>query len=154
LPVINVQSLNLEYLNQMVSDTLSQSEDQTLELSKLIHLKTNGNPFFSREFLNTLYEEGLISLKEKEWVYDLENIKKMNFSSNVIDFMIKNLLKTPKSMQKILNRAACFGNTFKVSELHWIWANEETTVQSSLVEPLQDGWIVQIDSDQFKFFHD
>jgi class 3 adenylate cyclase/GAF domain-containing protein len=128
-------------------------EEQTLELSKLIHMKTNGNPFFSREFINTLYDEKLVTLKDKEWVYDLEQIKMMNYSSNVIDFMVKNLLKTPKNMQTFLNRAACFGNTFKLSELHWIW-NENTSIQSNLVEPLQDGWIVQIDSDQFKFFHD
>jgi predicted ATPase/class 3 adenylate cyclase len=153
LYTINLKSLSLEYLNQMISDTLGQSEEQTLELSKLIHIKTSGNPFFSREFINTLYDEQLITLKEKEWIYDLEKIKKMDYSSNVIDFMVKNLKKTPKSMQLFLNRAACFGNTFKLSELQWIW-NEATSIQTNLVEPLQDGWIIQIDSDQYKFFHD
>ena len=150
---IKLQPLKINYLNEMVSETLQCDEELTMELSELIFKKTLGNPFFSREFINTLYEEELIFNKNDKWNWNVENMNKMNFSSNVIDFMIKNLKKKGKNMQKLLNRASCIGNTFKINELKWIW-DEETLIENELIEPMKEGWIYQINSNEYQFFHD
>jgi class 3 adenylate cyclase/GAF domain-containing protein len=150
---INLQPLKLEHLNEMVAETLNSNESKTLKLSELIHKKTLGNPFFSREFINTLYQEELLSFKNDVWNWDVDKVEKMDFSSNVIDFMIKNLKKTPKNMQKLLNRAACIGNTFRIEELKWVW-DESTSVESELLEPVKEGWIHQLNSNEYQFFHD
>ena len=150
---IHLQPLDLKNLNEMISETLDLSEEKTLDLSELIYKKTGGNPFFSREFIITLYEEELLFTEDKEWKWDLEKVKTKNFSSNIIDFMIKNLKKGSDSMQKVLKYASCIGNTFTLSELNSIW-NDENDLLTILLEPLTDGWILQNTSKEFKFLHD
>jgi predicted ATPase/class 3 adenylate cyclase len=149
---INLQPLKLDDLNEMVAETLDTSKEETMKLSELIHKKTLGNPFFSREFINTLYQEELIYLKDDSWKWDVSNVEKMNFSSNVIDFMVKNLKKKPESMQKLLNRAACIGNTFKIEQLKWVW--EDSSFEQELLELITEGWLSQINTDEYQFFHD
>jgi class 3 adenylate cyclase len=150
---VHLRPLNLQELNMMISETLNCSTENSLSLSELIHIKTLGNPFFSREFINTLHEEELLYLHDGIWEWNLEKIEKKNFSSNVIDFMIGNLQKQPKNMQKLLNKASCIGNTFTINELKWIW-EEDTEIEKEMIKPLEEGWIFQFNTLEYKFFHD
>jgi hypothetical protein len=150
---IHLKPLKLEYLNEMISETLSLPEKEIYELGTLIHEKTLGNPFFSREFMVTLHEENLISLKDEKWIWDLEKIKMMNFSSNVIDFMIKNLKKESNEMQNVLRLASSIGSTFSTQDLSLIW-KEEKDLETVLLEPVRNGWITQLSSHEYQFCHD
>jgi predicted ATPase/class 3 adenylate cyclase len=153
IPNIVLSTLNIDDLNLMVSNTLKLQVDDTKSLSELIFRKTGGNPFFSREFINTLYEEEQISLKDGKWNWDVSKIEKMNYSSNVIDFMIKNLKKKPQSSQRFLSIASCIGNSFNVDELEVV-CDKSIDIQSIVMELLSDGWIIQTSSKEYKFFHD
>jgi predicted ATPase len=79
---ISLSNLEIEDLNAMVSDTLDIDPKNTLVLSELIFKKTAGNPFFSREFFDNLYQEEKIVLKDGEWIWDVNEIEKMDYSSN------------------------------------------------------------------------
>jgi hypothetical protein len=149
---IKLQPLKLDHLNEMICETLHRPKKEILELGELIHKKTLGSPFFSREFLNTLYEEDLIFQEKESWCWDIEKVKKKNFSSNVIDFMIQNLKKESLEMQKVLSLASCLGNTFSNHELAFIF--KENNLNDFLVEPVQSGWILQLSSHEYQFFHD
>ena len=150
---IKLAPLDIDNLNKMVSETLDCSVEESMKLSELIYKKTAGNPFFSREFLNTLYQEELVYFENGKWNWEIEKVEKMNFSSNVIDFMTQNLKKFPKNMQKLLNRASCVGNSFSIEELKWIW-DEDSNVENELIEPLKEGWLYQVGSNEYRFFHD
>ena len=57
---INLTPLSQESLSQLVTDTLNCSPEITQPLMQLVYQKTKGNPFFSTQFLTSLYEDGLI----------------------------------------------------------------------------------------------
>ena len=57
---INLTPLSEESLSQLVTDTLNCSPEITQPLMQLVYQKTKGNPFFSTQFLTSLYEDGLI----------------------------------------------------------------------------------------------
>jgi predicted ATPase len=153
IKIIHLEPLNLIHLNEMVSETLGLPEQQVYELGELIHKKTLGNPFFSRELLYSMYVDNLIYLENHKWKWDIEKFKNMDFSSNVIEFMIKNLKKASKYMQKVLMVASCLGDRFSIEELSMAW-NDEKDLNLVLLEPTQEGWITQINSHEYKFFHD
>jgi predicted ATPase len=153
IKMIHLEPLDLQHLNEMISETLELSEQQVYELGDLIHKKTLGNPFFSRELFYSLYVDKMIFFENHKWNWDIQKFNNMNFSSNVIEFMIKNLKKTSKEMQKVLMVASCLGDTFSIEELSLAW-NDEKDLNLILLEPTQEGWIVQINSHEYKFFHD
>jgi predicted ATPase/class 3 adenylate cyclase len=58
---IILQPLSLADLNQLVADTLICNLSLAQPLTKLVAQKTQGNPFFSTQFLKALYDDGLIT---------------------------------------------------------------------------------------------
>jgi serine/threonine protein kinase len=57
---ITLQPLSLADLNQLVADTLICDLSLAGPLTELVYQKTKGNPFFSTQFLKSLYEDGQI----------------------------------------------------------------------------------------------
>ena len=58
---IMLQPLSLADLNQLVADTLNCDLSLAQPLTELVAQKTQGNPFFSTQFLKALYDDGLIT---------------------------------------------------------------------------------------------
>ncbi|HEY9600216.1 MAG TPA: AAA family ATPase [Allocoleopsis sp.] len=58
---INLGSLDLSNVNQLIVDTLHSEPETTRPLAELVLAKTNGNPFFINEFLKSLYSEKLLT---------------------------------------------------------------------------------------------
>jgi histidine kinase len=111
---IHLNNLELEHVEEFLKDALNSEDIQ--ELSKLTFKKTNGNPFFMREFILNLYETKLISFdySTEKWNWNIKEISQTKFSDNVVDFMIVNLTKFSENTKKILNFASCIGNTFSL----------------------------------------
>jgi predicted ATPase len=152
IEMLHLEPLNLENLNELVSDSLELPKSSTIQISEIIFSKTLGNPYFSKEMLNSLYEENLIFLKNGIWSWKIEELKKKDLSSNVIDFMIKKLQKEPETIQKILQCASCIGNQFSIEELLWIYEDKEIILR--MLELVKEGWIIQLDTSNYKFSHD
>ncbi|MEZ2235137.1 AAA family ATPase [Microcoleus sp.] len=58
---IMLQPLSLADLNQLVADTLICDLSLAQPLTELVAQKTQGNPFFSTQFLKALHDDGLIT---------------------------------------------------------------------------------------------
>ena len=106
----------------------------TMPLAKVIHRKTNGNPYFALQLLRHLCEEGLItySLITYKWEWnDVDCIaNSVKVSDNVSDLLSANLLRsvgvnisgggssnkggTATEIQQALMVAACLGDTVPV----------------------------------------
>ena len=135
---ISLSSLNITHINQMVSETLNRNPKDTISLSELVLSKTNGNPFFIRQFLKSLNDENLIELipKKGNWQWDLEKIFKVGITDNVVDLMVGRIQKLPKSTVDLLKIAACIGSRFDLKIISIInnisWPKNSTTLRSAL----------------------
>ncbi|NEN93861.1 MAG: hypothetical protein F6K48_35290, partial [Okeania sp. SIO3H1] len=49
-------------------------------------VKTDGNPFFVKEFLKTLHQEKLIKfdIYQQQWVWNIEEIEARDITNNVV----------------------------------------------------------------------
>ena len=168
---LELEPLELEPLVQLIADTLHSDERAVKPLAGLVRYKTNGNPFFIREFLKTLYAEKLLVFDEESigWQWDMTQIEGMGITENVVGLTIAKLNTLPDTTQILLGLAACMGKYF---DLHIIAAISQKSVSSAfqnLMPALVEGLVQPIsevssslansrDSSvliaQYKFLHD
>jgi predicted ATPase/GAF domain-containing protein len=152
---LTLTPLTLLHLNQLVSDTLHLPLAHTLPLAELVLEKTSGNPFFMGEFLKTLYVEHLLefNLSQREWQWNLAQIKARNITANVVELMTGKIQRLPASTQTILKLAASVGNQFDLATLAVISQTSVDSVKTDLWEVLRGGLVVPL-GENYKFVHD
>jgi predicted ATPase/serine phosphatase RsbU (regulator of sigma subunit)/tRNA A-37 threonylcarbamoyl transferase component Bud32 len=170
---ITLAPLKIEHTSQLIADTLYSDIESVKPLAELVQRKTLGNPFFTNQFLKTLYAENLItfhfpqsSLTKKKlqngfWQWDIANIEAQDITDNVVELMIGKLKKLPDSTQQVLQLAACVGAYFDLDTIsivceqskEAIFPDLKTTIQSGLILPtseLDEELLIQT----YKFLHD
>ncbi|MFN6478944.1 AAA family ATPase [Nostoc sp. DedQUE07] len=152
---ITLAPLSQSQVNQLVVDTLKCTKDSALLVSQLVFQKTQGNPFFAIQFLKALHQDGLIEFNFESgyWQCDITQINQQAVTDDVVNFMIFQLQRLPKSTQKVLQLAACIGNQFDLATLAIVSQESEIETAASLWKALQEGLILPI-SDVYKFYQD
>ncbi|MFB2916933.1 trifunctional serine/threonine-protein kinase/ATP-binding protein/sensor histidine kinase [Aerosakkonema funiforme] len=169
--LIHINNLTLSDVNALIADALSCQHSVSQPLSNLVYSKTQGNAFFTTEFLISLAAEGLLtySQNERRWRWDVTEIQAKNITENVVEFMAAKIVKLAQITQKILQLAACIGNCFDLFTLAIISQSQPSSVLSELFPALQEGLAIPVNEKyqllasvddslasevKFKFLHD
>jgi predicted ATPase/signal transduction histidine kinase/tRNA A-37 threonylcarbamoyl transferase component Bud32 len=136
--------LKLEDINQMIADTLNCPPDIALPLTRLVYQKTQGNPFFTRQFLKALYVDGLITFNTQVgyWQCDLARINLLAVSDDVVAFMAGQLQKLPPETQEALKLAAYIGSSFHLKTLALVSQHQQEDTAADLRAALQEGFVL------------
>lgn len=140
---IHLGNLSYESVVALAADTLSVSQSEVGSLAKIICSKTEGNAFFTTEFLKALYTEALLTFNRayKKWQWDVDSIQTRDITDNVVELMVDKIKALPESTQEILKLAACVGNQFDLSTLSVISENAThvSVALDQLMPAIQQG---------------
>jgi predicted ATPase/signal transduction histidine kinase len=144
LKTITLKPIAETDVRRMIADSLQESTDNVRVLSNMVYEKTQGNPFFIRQFLQTLYKDGVLSYdyESGRWQWDSQKISAERITDNVIDFMAAKVLRLSDNTQQTLKIAACIGNRFPLPLLSAAADKSAMEVLSDLREPLALGFVV------------
>ncbi|RIW18261.1 GAF domain-containing protein [Algoriphagus lacus] len=169
LKEITLSQLESQDLIQLLVDTFHLPAAKCASLAQLLLKKTGGNPFFTSEFLKSLYDEKLIhfNYEKKEWKWEINEIMKHDITDNVIDLMIGKIKKLDANAQRLCVLASCIGNIFDLQVLSAIygksWGDTSrdflSVLEEDLVLSINGSWMNQEESldneiPKFKFLHD
>ncbi|MGB0384388.1 MAG: trifunctional serine/threonine-protein kinase/ATP-binding protein/sensor histidine kinase [Ardenticatenaceae bacterium] len=140
---ITLSPLSLEHTTDLIADTLYQERASITPLAELVMEKTEGNPFFVNEFLDSLYEEGLLTfdVTDRRWQWEMAAIRAMQITDNVVELMIGKLRKLPDETQQVLRLAACVGNRFDLHTIAIIHKKSKRETFDALMIAVQEGLI-------------
>ncbi|WP_094678884.1 ATP-binding sensor histidine kinase [Hydrocoleum sp. CS-953] len=153
ISTITLEALAPEDINQLVADTLNSSQELAVPLTELVYQKTQGNPFFTTQFLKGLYEEQLIKFNHSlgYWECDLVKVHNAAITDDVVEFMAGRLQKLSAATQKVLKLAACIGNQFELETLAVVCEKSIEEVAGDIWGALLEGLILPI-SETYNFF--
>ncbi|MEE9474149.1 MAG: serine/threonine-protein kinase PknK, partial [Candidatus Hydrothermarchaeaceae archaeon] len=167
-----LRRLALNHINGLVSGTLHRPEKGARPLARLIEEKTGGNPFFVKQFMQSLYQDRLLRFDTESlsWKWDMAAIKEKRVTDNVVDLMVKRLKSLPEGTQEVLRLASCMGNRFDLKTLSIIHERKQTETLDHLWRAIAEEYILPQDENyklvsalkekevgvesRFKFLHD
>ncbi len=141
---IRLTPLRREDLIEFVADTFRCSTDEAAPFAELVHEKTDGNPFFVIQFIKILGSEGVLyfDYQEGRWAYDLDGIRSMGITDNVVDLMVRKIGSLSDSTQNIVKLAACIGNRFDLATLAIVREVPPEQAASELSDAVLEGLIL------------
>jgi predicted ATPase/signal transduction histidine kinase/tRNA A-37 threonylcarbamoyl transferase component Bud32 len=150
---INIEALNQADSNRLIADTLRCPEAVAIPLNQMVFAKTKGNPFFTREFLKYLHDEGLIQFNFDvgHWQCDIAKVNALALTDDVVDLMAIQIEKLPKHTQEALKLAACISNSFDLNTLSIVHQKSVVDTAANLWAALVEGLVLQ-EIDNSKLF--
>ncbi len=145
---IALSPLGVENITHLIAETLHSDRESVKSLAELVVSKTDGNPFFVNQFLQTLYQENLLVFHPPQsgskggWHWDMIQIEQCAITDNVVDLMVQKLRKLPSLTQQILRLVACLGNEFDLNTLSLINEKEASETFSQLLPAIKSGLIL------------
>ncbi len=144
---IALKPLPLENIIELVAATIQCDPDRAKPLAKLCLHKTTGNPFFLKQFLESLYDEKYIWFDENPgiWKYRLKAIAQKDITTNVVDLMMYKITRLSDRTINALTVAACIGTRFDLETLALAMAQTVAKTAGDLEEARQKELILALD---------
>lgn len=164
IQTIALKNLRLTDVHHLVMDALNTTESHAL--ADLVYSKTDGNAFFTRHLLYSLFDENLIrfDFASRHWTWDLARINAQKKTDNVVDLMSVKMKKLSVASKKLLQLAACIGNEFDLRTLALIARTGEAMTLDRITDALSQGLVIPLNEyykmdataalARFRFLHD
>ena len=146
---IHLQELNGAQVQRLIADTLHGASDECVSLAQAVMERSGGNPFFVKQFLQSLHARGFVHVEESsgEWRWDLDAIRQLEVSSSQVDFMLSKIRELPASVQGVLKAASCLGSSFDLQMLRVGVERDLAELAVDLLRALEEGLLSTKGSD-------
>jgi len=144
---ITLGPLGVEDVTALVVDALGAPLDEAAPLAALVRSKTHGNPFFVREFLKALHEQGALRFDAGagRWTWQIEEIRRLAITDNVVELLSLRLRELPDATREVVSLAACIGNRFDLPAIMVASGRSLGAVTSALWPAVQSGLLLLAD---------
>jgi DNA-binding SARP family transcriptional activator len=154
----DVERVRLVGLSEAGVGALMEAQaDQTLDdegwdLARAVHHGTAGNPFYVREMLRHLAEQGNIVRRNGRWVAG-QPIHELVVPDRVRDVVERRLTRLPDRTSEILALSAVLGERFDLAVVVEASGESELSVVGSLGAALSARLVEETDTGRYHFTH-
>ena len=143
---VRLGQLTAAHVAQLISDTLACSTEAAQPLARLVLDKTDGNPFFVREFFRTLQQEGLLAfdLDAGRWAWDVDRLQSLRITSNVVELVARRVRQLSEATLRTLESAAVIGARFELGLLATLVGMTPQATALALKEAIREGVVVPL----------
>lgn len=152
-------------ITKLLSDTLLRPPNSVCELARLVFAKTEGNPFYVRQFLSLLHSNGHLLFNPEEGWFEVvqQGLESISVMANVAELLSQSLHKLPPCSLRLVTLASVFGGRFGSRTLARLAGIEHASALTYLRVAMAGGWIAEVsgepgtedeESHQFVFLHD
>jgi predicted ATPase/DNA-binding SARP family transcriptional activator len=160
----HASQIELVHLTAQEVTTLLESMDgpfpEARELGRWLHRETDGNPFFLVSILQSMLEQGLLSMgDETEWQADTQALRAAGIELTLPEALRESvrdrLTRVPQRMRRVLDLAAVIGQPFEFATVQDVLQEGQEGLLTA-VEGLVDRQLLQEEGDDlyFGFSHD
>ena len=144
---VRLGQLGAAHIAQLLADTLACSTETAQPLARLILDKTDGNPFFLREFLRTLQQEGRLAFDvgTGRWTWDIERLSSLHITSNVVELVARRIRQLSQPALQTLEAAAVIGARFELGLLAVLAGLTPHETALALKDAIREGVVVPLD---------
>jgi PAS domain S-box-containing protein len=148
-------SLPITDVHQLLADAFEHAPPRLADLSRLVHDKTEGNPFFVIQFVRALHDDGLLTFDERSrsWTWDTDRIVAHGFDDDLPAFMASRIGRLPHAAREAMKRLACAGRATAVALLSSVLDATERELHESLREAVVAGLLIRTETG-YAFPHD
>ena len=152
---IALQSLTRQEVGCLIAEALESRTEHVQPLADVVHAKTDGNPFFTLQFLRTLFDDKLLEFDHQlcSWTWDLQRIDGMGYTENVAELVAKRLDRLPAECRRLLAETACLGCIVKTSLLERLNGIFGEALHAAYDAAARAGVLGQRE-DSYAFLHD
>ncbi len=143
---ITLAALERRSVGPLIADTLRIPAETAAPLASLVTAKTQGNPFFVRQFLRLLEEKKLLAFDAGAacWTWQVDRIEQEQITDNVADLVTERIGRLTPEAGRLLRLAACIGNQFDLETLTVVSGGLPRETAAALAEPLAQEIIAPI----------
>ena len=156
---ITIGPLGTPHVAQLIRDSCLAIDDADA-LASLVVRKTEGNPFYVRQFLQAMRKQGDLyyDAAAGTWRWKPEAIRLHDAADNVAEFMLQRLSRFSAATQEAMKVGACIGKRFELALLADAMADTAGDALASLAPAVQDELLLPVANDdarrEFQFVHD
>ncbi|HNE24794.1 MAG TPA: AAA family ATPase, partial [Leptospiraceae bacterium] len=151
--VIRLGPLSEEDIFEILTRTLRTEGAPVRQLATLLRAKTEGNPFFLRQYLRDLGNDGTLKAIDGKWVWDYSAIQSRSIADNVIDLVVTKILYEKGEAQSLLKLISCLGSRAPV-DLLAISTGRTSADLEAILEPLVRNGFLVLEGRNVSFVHD
>lgn len=142
-------------VSALVCDTLNPVAGNVDELVHIIQSKTGGNPFFVKQLLYHIFEEGILRRNSAHcWTWEAEAILSLKAASNVIELLEGRISQLQPDFHRLLLRVSCFDGRFSRTQLATWFDYSETFLGTALGILESENYIYSDKENNYFIFHD
>ncbi|WP_434046030.1 MULTISPECIES: sensor histidine kinase [Sorangium] len=141
---LSLGPLDVEAVVALLAEALRCAPERARPLAELILAKTAGNPFFIRQLVRSLQEQGLLvfDADRSTWTWELGRIERVGVTDNVVQLMTESVRKLPDQAQELLQVAACIGKRADLRTVAAVSGRSIDEATAALGQPLREGLLV------------
>jgi len=137
---IELSALDQAAVTGWLAETLRQPAARLSGLSELLIEKTNGNPFFLRQFLLMLQQNNLLRCDDHgHWHWDLDAIARQNITDNLVELTARRFSTLSMDAHQLLKVAALLGESANLTLLANVLQSNDADLQPAIAEVVQAG---------------